>query len=158
MATVQQIRLPNGRVISVTNMSSDMTQTRLQEVLTRNGKATPEDFIAPAPESADLAYDPKPRRGVGATGQGVDVGQFLQENVDIPAGIAGAVAGAKLAAPTLNPWLVGAAAVGGGALGTFSGSLASDALNGEDLQYQEAVEKAAVGIGLDIATLGAVML
>ena len=155
MATVQQLRLPNGRVISVTNMPSDMTQTRLQELLTRNGKATPEDFIAPAIAPTNPEYNPTPRRGVGATGQGVDVGQFLKENVDIPAGIAGAVAGAKLAAPTLNPWLVGAAAVGGGAVGTFSGSLASDALTGEDLQYQEAVEKAASGMGLDIATLGA---
>jgi len=155
MATVQQYRLPNGRVIPITNMPSDMTQTRLKELLTRNGKATAEDFIAAAPESSDLTYNPTPRRGVGATGQGVDVGQFLQENMDIPAGIAGAVAGAKLAAPTLNPWLVGAAAIGGGAVGTFSGSLASDALTGEDLQYVEAVEKAAVGIGLDIATLGA---
>jgi hypothetical protein len=155
MATVQQLRLPNGRVISVTNMPSDMTQTRLQELLTRNGKATPEDFIAPAIAPTNPEYNPTPRRGVGATGQGVDVGQFLKENVDIPAGIAGAVAGAKLAAPTLNPWLVGAAAVGGGAVGTFSGSLASDALTGEDLQYQEAVEKAALGIGLDIGTLGA---
>ena len=158
MATVQQLRLPNGRVISVTNMPSDMTQTRLQELLTRNGKATPEDFIAPAIAPTNPEYNPTPRRGVGATGQGVDVGQFLKENVDIPAGIAGAVAGAKLAAPTLNPWLVGAAAVGGGAVGTFSGSLASDALTGEDLQYQEAVEKAASGMGLDIGTLGAARL
>jgi hypothetical protein len=139
-------------------MPSDMTQTRLQELLTRNGKATPEDFIAPAIAPINPEYNPTPRRGVGATGQGVDVGQFLKENVDIPAGIAGAVAGAKLAAPTLNPWLVGAAAVGGGAVGTFSGSLASDALTGEDLQYQEAVEKAAIGIGLDIGTLGAARL
>ena len=158
MATVQQYRLPNGRVIPITNMPSDMTQTRLKELLTRNGKATAEDFIAAAPESSDLPYNPTPRRGVGATGQGVDVGQFLQENMDIPAGIAGAVAGAKLAAPTLNPWLVGAAAIGGGAVGTFSGSLASDALTGEDLQYVEAVEKAAIGIGLDIGTLGAARL
>jgi hypothetical protein len=158
MATVQQYRLPNGRVIPITNMPSDMTQTRLQELLTRNGKATAEDFVVAAPESSDLPYTPTPRRGVGATGQGVDVGQFLQENLDIPAGIAGAVTGAKLAAPTLNPWLIGAAAVGGGAVGTFGGSLASDALSGEDLKYKEAVEKAAIGIGLDIATLGAARL
>ena len=158
MATVQQYRLPNGRVIPVTNMPSDMTQTRLKELLTRNGKATAEDFITTPPESSDLTYNPDKRRGVGATGQGIDVGGFLQENLDIPAGMAGAVAGAQMAAPTLNPWLIGAAAVGGGALGTFGGSLASDALSGEDLQYVEAVEKAAIGIGLDIGTLGAARL
>lgn len=158
MAEAQQLKLPSGKIIPMVNLPSDMTKARLQELLLRNKLATAEDFIAPAPESSDLTYNPTPRRGVGATGQGVDVGQFLQENMDIPAGIAGAVAGAKLAAPTLNPWLVGAAAVGGGAVGTFSGSLASDALSGEDLQYIEAVEKAAIGIGLDIATLGAARL
>ena len=158
MAEAQQLRLPNGKIIPMSNLPSDMTKARLQELLIRNNLAVAKDFVAPAPESSNLTYNPTPRRGVGATGQGVDVGQFLQENMDIPAGIAGAVAGAKLAAPTFNPWLVGAAAVGGGAVGTFSGSLVSDALTGEDLQYQEAVEKAVIGMGLDIGTLGAARL
>tara|TARA_R110002124_G_scaffold18690_1_gene75764 strand:- start:211 stop:2322 length:2112 start_codon:yes stop_codon:yes gene_type:complete len=158
MAEAQQLKLPSGKIIPMVNLPSDMTKARLQELLLRNKLAVAEDFVVASTESSGLPYNPTPRRGVGATGQGVDVGQFLQENMDIPAGIAGAVAGAKLAAPTLNPWLVGAAAIGGGAVGTFSGSLASDALTGEDLQYVEAVEKAAIGIGLDIATLGAARL
>lgn len=151
----QELRLPGGRVITVKEIPEGMTQTRLKEILLRNNLATDEDFIAPPPPAP--TPDPR-RRGVGATGEPFAMGEFLKENVDIPAGIAGAVAGAKLAAPTLNPWLIGASAVAGGAAGTFSGSLASDALTGEDLQYQEAVEKALISAGLDVATLGAARL
>ena len=149
---LQEITLPAGRVIELENLQQGMTKARLKELLIRNNKATEEDFFVPVTEDVDK------RRGLGATGEGVDVGQFFKENLDIPAGIAGAVTGAKLAAPTLNPWLIGASAVAGGAVGTFSGSLASDALTGEDLQYQEAVEKALIGAGLDVATLGAARL
>ena len=148
----QELRLPAGRVITVKEIPEGMTQTRLKEILLRNNLAAEEDFISPPPSP-----DPR-RRGIGATGEGVDVGQFLKENLDIPAGIVGAVAGAKIAAPTLNPFIIGASAVTGGAIGTFGGSLGSDALTGEDLQYQEAVEKALIGAGLDVATLGAVRL
>ena len=156
MATTQEIRLPSGKLIPMSNLPSGMTQTRLKEVLLRNNLATDEDFVsAPTPEPD---FDPTKRRGGGATGEPFAMGEFLKENVDIPAGIAGAVAGAKLAAPTLNPWVIGASAVVGGAAGTFSGSLASDALTGEDLQYQEAVEKALISAGLDVATLGAARL
>lgn len=150
MATTQEIRLPSGKILPMSNLPSDMTQTRLKEVLLRNNLATDEDFIAPPPPP------PEKRRGVGATGEGVDVGQFLQENLDIPASIAGGIAGAKLAAPTMNPFVIGASAVAGAALGTFAGSLGSDVLTGEDLQYQEAVEKSLMGAGLDVATLGTI--
>ena len=117
---LQEITLPAGRVIELENLPQGMTKARLKELLIRNNKATEEDFFVPVTEDVDK------RRGLGATGEGVDVGQFFKENLDIPAGIAGAVTGAKLAAPTLNPWLIGASAVAGGAVGTFSGSLASD--------------------------------
>jgi hypothetical protein len=157
----QELRLPAGRVITVKEIPEGMTQTRLKEILLRNDLATAEDFIVPPPADTPTpppGFDPRKRRGAGATGEPFAMGEFLKENADIPAGIAGAVAGAKLAAPTLNPFAIGAAAVAGGALGTFSGSLASDALTGEDLQYQEAVEKALIGAGLDVATLGAARL
>lgn len=149
MATTQEIRLPSGKILPMSNLPSDMTQTRLKEILLRNNLATDADFIAPPPP-------PKKRRGGGATGEGVDVGQFLKENLDIPAGIAGSITGAKIAAPTMNPFVIGASAIAGGAVGTFAGSLGSDALAGEDLQYQEAVEKALIGAGLDVATLGTI--
>jgi len=152
----QELRLPAGRVITVKEIPEGMTQTRLKEMLLRNNLATDEDFVsAPPPE---LDFDPTKRRGGGATGEPFAMGEFLKENADIPAGIAGAIAGAKLAAPTLNPLVIGASAVAGGAIGTFGGSLASDALTGEDLQYQEAVEKALISAGLDVATLGTARL
>jgi hypothetical protein len=150
MATTQEIRLPSGKILPMSNLPSDMTQTRLKEVLLRNNLATDEDFIAPPPPP------PEKRRGMGATGEGVDVGQFLQENLDIPASIAGGIAGAKLAAPTMNPFVIGTSAVAGAALGTFAGSLGSDVLTGEDLQYQEAVDKTLDSIQMDVATLGAI--
>ena len=147
----QELRLPSGRTLTVKEIPKGMTQTRLKEILLRNNLASDEDFIAPPPPPP-----PEKRRGMGATGEGVDVGQFLQENLDIPASIAGGIAGAKLAAPTMNPFVIGASAVAGAALGTFAGSLGSDVLTGEDLQYQEAVEKSLMGAGLDVATLGTI--
>tara|TARA_R110002124_G_scaffold95215_1_gene239386 strand:- start:140 stop:2203 length:2064 start_codon:yes stop_codon:yes gene_type:complete len=146
----QELRLPNGRTLTVKEIPEGMTQTRLKEILLRNNLASDDDFIAPPPPP------PVKRRGVGATGEGVDVGQFLRENLDIPASIAGGIAGAKVAAPTLNPFVIGASAVAGAALGTFAGSLGSDVLTGEDLQYVEAVDKALDSVQMDVATLGAI--
>lgn len=148
----QELRLPSGRTLTVKEIPKGMTQTRLKEILLRNNLASDEDFIASPPPPPP----PEKRRGMGATGEGVDVGQFLQENLDIPASIAGGIAGAKLAAPTMNPFVIGASAVAGAALGTFAGSLGSDVLTGEDLQYQEAVEKSLDSIQMDVATLGAI--
>ena len=146
MSQTQEMTLPSGKKIIIDELPKGMTQTRLQEILTRNNLATAEDFITPEVVPTE---DPSMMENIG---------QFLQENIDIPAGIAGAIAGAKIAAPTLNPWVIGASAIGGGAVGTFSGSLASDALTGEDLEYQEAVEKALTGVAFDVGTLGAVRL
>jgi hypothetical protein len=149
----QELRLPSGRTLTVKEIPKGMTQTRLKEILLRNNLASDEDFIAPPPPPPP---PPEKRRGMGATGEGVDVGQFLQENLDIPASIAGGIAGAKLAAPTMNPFVIGTSAVAGAALGTFAGSLGSDVLTGEDLQYQEAVDKTLDSIQMDVATLGAI--
>jgi len=149
----QELRLPNGRTLTVKEIPEGMTQTRLKEILLRNNLASDDDFIAPPPSTPP---PPVKRRGVGATGEGVDVGQFLRENLDIPASIAGGIAGAKVAAPTLNPFVIGASAVAGAALGTFAGSLGSDVLTGEDLQYVEAVDKALDSVQMDVATLGAI--
>jgi len=143
---MQEMTLPAGRVIEIENLPADMTQARLKELLIRNNEATEADFIVP--------FDPEGQRGVGATGEGVDVGQFLKENLDIPAGIVGSLGAMKLAAPTANPWIIGTAGIVGGATGTFSGSIASDALTQEDLDFHDAVEDALISAGFDIATLG----
>ena len=142
----QQVKLPSGRVIEVQNMPQGMTKARMKELLIRNDKATEADFVVP--------FDPTKERGAGATGIGADVGQFFKENLDIPAGILGAVGGMKLAAPTANPWIIGTAGIVGGATGTFGGSIASDALTQEDIDFHDATEDALIAAGFDIATLG----
>ena len=79
MATTQEIRLPSGKLIPMSNLPSGMTQTRLKEVLLRNNLATDEDFVsAPTPEPD---FDPTKRRGGGATGEPFAMGEFLKENV-----------------------------------------------------------------------------
>ena len=47
---------------------------------------------------------------------------------------------------------LGATALGGA--GTFAGSLASDELTGEDLDYNEALNQALTSMGFDVATAG----
>jgi len=137
---MQEITLPAGRVIEIENLPTDMTQARLKELLIRNNEATEADFVVK-------------ERGIGATGEGVDVGQFLKENLDIPGGIAGSLAGMKLAAPTANPFIIGLSGVVGGAMGTFGGTVASDALTQEDIDFHDAVEKSLDSAQFDVAML-----
>lgn len=81
-------------------------------------------------------------------------GRSITQNLDIPGGMAGAVAGAKAGAP-LGPIGIGTGIIAGGALGTFGGSIASDALSGKDLNFAQATEEALLSAGIDTATLGA---
>ena len=141
----QQVKLPSGRVIEVQNMPQGMTKARMKELLIRNDKATESDFVVP--------FDPTKGRGVGATGEGVDVGQFLKENLDIPAGIAGTAMGMKIAAPTANPLIIGISGVVGGAMGTFGGTVGSDVLTQEDIDFHDAVEKSLDSAQFDVAML-----
>jgi len=81
-------------------------------------------------------------------------GTALRENLDIPGGMAGAVAGAQAGTP-LGPVGIGTGLVVGGALGTFGGSIASDALSDEEMDFAKATEEALLSAGIDTATLGA---
>ena len=149
---MQEMTLPAGRVIEIEDLPANMTKARLKELLIRNNKATEADFVSPPPPPT-----PKPKfktgRGSGARGEPFPMGEFLKENVDIPAGIAGTAMGMKLAAPTANPFIIGIAGLIGGAAGTFGGTVASDALTQEDLDFHDAVEKS-----LDSAQFDAAML
>lgn len=82
-----------------------------------------------------------------------DVGQFVKENLDIPAGIAGAGAGFMAGAPLGPIGAIGGAIVGGG-VGTFGGSLASSAIEGE-ADLEKAATEAGQSVVIDVATLGA---
>lgn len=82
-----------------------------------------------------------------------DIYNFLRENAEIPAGVAGSIAGGAMMAP-LGPVAAVGGAVVGGAAGSAGGSLLSDAALGEELDWAKAVEEAAWSAGFDIATLG----
>lgn len=141
---MQIIKLPSGKEVKVANLPQDMTQTRLQEILIRTGKATDADFIAPTPTR---------RRGMGATGEGVDVGQFLQENLDIPGSMGGSALGAKIGLAGGPPGVI-AGTIIGGALGTFLGDVASDKLTDDEITYSDAVRKSLESMGFDILLIG----
>tara|TARA_R110000782_G_scaffold39086_1_gene91132 strand:- start:49 stop:2052 length:2004 start_codon:yes stop_codon:yes gene_type:complete len=88
----------------------------------------------------------------GIRGDVSDAGQFLKENLDIPAGIAGAGAGFMAGAP-LGPIGAIGGGIAGGAAGTFSGSLASSAIEGE-ADLEKAAIEAAQSVAIDVVTLG----
>jgi hypothetical protein len=105
---------------------------------------TPFDRAATIPE--DVTREP-----VGQIAR--RAGEATVENLDIPGGMAGAVAGAKAGAP-LGPYGIAGGLVVGGALGTFGGSIATDALTEEDVSFAQATEEALLSAGIDTATLG----
>lgn len=108
--------------------------------------ATPFDRAATVP--SDVTREPVSEVASRA-------GTAVRENLDIPGGVAGAVTGGRLGAMTGNPILTGVGIVAGGAIGTFGGSLSSDALSKEDLDFAKATEEALLSAGIDTATLGA---
>lgn len=151
--------LPNGTEIE--NVPVGTSKAVIQDLAIRNGYATIEDFT----QESDTAVEPAPvpdlsnerRRGstVGTTGEGFsvsDVGDYLQANMELPMGIGGALGGAAIGS-LAGPVGSFAGAIIGSGIGTGSGSLVSDALAGEDLDYAKAVQEAAISMGLDLATL-----
>jgi len=82
-----------------------------------------------------------------------EAGDFLEENLDLPGGLAGAIAGAKVGAVGGLPGMITGGIVGGAA-GTFGGSLASSALEGE-ADFEKAAKEAGTSVAIDVATLGA---
>lgn len=155
--------LPNG--VEIENVPEGTSKSVIQDLAIKNGYATIEDFKQePAPIPEPISTDIRPvsterRRGstVGTTGsEGIsiaDVGQYLKENMELPMGIGGAVGGAIMGAP-FGPVGSFAGAMLGSGVGTGTGALISDALTGEDLDYANAVNEAAISMGLDLATLG----
>ena len=83
-----------------------------------------------------------------------DVGGYLKENLDLPAGIGGALAGAV--AGSAVP-VVGTIAGGviGGALGTGIGSAASDVIEDGEVDALDVAGSVGTSLALDAITLGA---
>lgn len=158
----RSVRLPNGAVIQ--NVPKDVTQDQIIQKAIDSGIATEQDFnIQSAPpqaldQTAQTAFAGFPG-GVEMTQTSpVDVarsaGQTVVENLDIAGGFGGAVAGAKRGRPFGAKGILGGTVLGG-ALGTFGGSIASDELKGDDIDYAKATELSLLSVGIDAATLGA---
>lgn len=144
------ISTPRGNVSFPDSMSDLEIQAVLQKEFPKGSVPSPEPFdiseLGPT-ETGSLGR----RSAVSQAGK--NTADLISENLDVVLGIAGGVGGAILGAP-LGP---GGAFVGAttlGALGTGGGSLASDALTGEELDYAEAIKAAAISAGFDVATLG----
>lgn len=144
MSEVMNVTLPNGQVVE--NVPVGMSQTELQDLLIKNEKVSPDVFAQPKPE-------PTPEPEVDFPWY-QDIYQYVKGNVDLPAGIAGGVYGARKGAP-LGPKASFLGGMAGGAIGTFGGKLASDVFTGEELNYEEAFDDAMLSAGIDVATLGA---
>ncbi len=130
------VTLPNGTVIE--DVPEDTSQEVLKDLAISSGYATAEDFAEPEPAPAE-PQAPEP--------------SWLDKNMDVPLGMGGGIAGTILGAPLGPPGMWAGGAIGG-AIGTFAGSLISDDLSGEDLEYAQALEEAAISMGFDVATLG----
>ena len=130
------VTLPNGTVIE--DVPADTSQEVLKDLAISAGYATAEDFAEQAPAPVE-PQAPEP--------------SWLDKNMDVPLGMGGGVVGTILGAPLGPPGMFVGGAIGG-ALGTSAGSLISDELTGEDLDYAKALEEAAISMGFDIATLG----
>lgn len=144
MAETQSVRLPNGQIVK--NIPVGMSKEELQDKLIQSGRVSADVFQTQEPtptvEQEDLPFYE-------------DIYNYVKSNMDLPLGMAGALQGAKVGS-RLGPMGMLVGGIGGGAFGTFGGSLASDVITDkEELDYNSAVDKALMSIGFDIATLGA---
>lgn len=91
-----------------------------------------------------------------------DVTNWVRENQDVAGGIGGAIAGGILGflTPVPGGTLIGAVmgptglAVLGAGVGTGIGSVTTDMSMDRDIDFVEALEKAATSVGIDVVTLG----
>lgn len=132
----------NGEVIA---FPANMTDEQIAAILSQQQPTV--DPMAMV-KSAAAENAPEPKSGFETA---MD---WTQSNLDVPAGVAGSIAGAAYG--TSLAGIVGGivGGIAGGAAGTFGGSLASDVLDGEDLDFANATKEAAISAGFDIATLG----
>lgn len=138
------VELPNGTMLE--GVPDGTSKDAIMQKAIQGGLATAEDFgIAPTVAPEPPQEDPSTLDNVG---------QWFKENIDVPAGIAGAMAAGSYAGRMGGPKAGVVGGIAGGALGTFGGSLASDALTKEDLDYVQATKDAGMSVGMDLAFLG----
>lgn len=88
----------------------------------------------------------------GGKTAGEKVRDFALENIDIPAGLAGSVAGAKIGASLSggNPYATIASSIVGGGVGTFTGESVEDLLQGKEVDLFNATKGSLSSMGIDI--------
>jgi len=143
MTQRQTVILPNGQEIDA---PVGVSKEEIKDKAIRNGLISADAFKTQEPtptvEQEDLPFYE-------------DIYNYVKSNMDLPLGMTGALQGAKVGS-RLGPMGMLVGGIGGGAFGTFGGSLASDVITDkEELDYNSAVDKALMSIGFDIATLGA---
>ena len=136
--------LPNGQEIPGVPVGTDTAI--IQDIAIKNGMATIEDFKITTPPPVPVPDVDSPWYE--------DVGNFVKGNMDIPLGMSTAIAGAKVGAEMKSPLAAFVLGTAGGAVGTFGGSLISDELTEEELDFNTAVEESLIGMGIDITTFG----
>lgn len=145
------ISTPRGNVSFPDSMSDLEIQAVLQKEFPKGSVPPPEPFdtreLGPPPETGRLG------RRAAVSQAGRNAADVITENLDVVFGTAGGIGGAILGAP-FGPAGAFFGATALGALGTGGGSLASDALTEEELDYAEAIKQAAISVGFDVATLG----
>lgn len=134
--------LPNG--VEIENTPEGTSKDVIKDKAIKAGLISAEEFN-PAP-NVNVPEEKVPWYTTASN--------FLQENMEIPGGVGGALAGAVAGAPFGPPGMV-IGGIAGGAAGSAGGSLLSDKLEGEELDYAEAVKEAGISLGFDVLTLGA---
>ena len=169
MSGLQNVTLPNGRIVK--GVDPQMTNSQLLDQLASNGTITTEEAgqwgkgnltgteMPISSELGALAGLPTDNlQGMGGAQGGPNYGEgtgaAIMGNMDVPGGIGGAIMGAKMGTP-LGPIGILTGTVLGGAAGTFGGEILSDYFMGEEADFKEATKNAAIGAGVEVATLGA---
>ena len=128
--------LPNGKVLE--DIPYGTSKEDIRAMTLEMGMATEDEWDQWAPELTPFTTK--------AT-------NWMAENAEVPAGVGGAIAGGLAGIP-LGPAGVVGGSILGGATASSGGSLLSDHLANEDLDYGTAMKEFGISAGLDIITLG----
>lgn len=146
-----------------------MAEQELMDVKFANGNVLKN---VPVGTSREVILDKAMNAGIitsmdqtpGGKTVGEKISNFALENIDIPAGFAGAYAGAKGAAAVSagNPYAILAGTIAGGAAATFGAETLEDVLQGKEVDYGNATKEALISLGIDtglfVGGKGAVVL
>lgn len=144
MSDTQTVTLPNGQLIE--NVPVGTSKDELKTKLIESGKVTEDAFVVKAESPEQVKTDLPWYK---------DVYYFVRNNLDIPASIYGGIKAAKYGSQFGPKGAIGFGILGSG-IGAFGGDVTSSFLNPEEeVSYEQSVEEAVIGMGIDVATLGA---